>query len=89
MKRTFLVPAFTLIAVLGLAACGSSSSSATTSGSGSATTAAAAGGTFAVITVDPSNPYWKAEVDTAVAEAKKLGYSTTVDAHNNDNPSSP
>jgi len=84
MKRTFLVPAFTLIAVLGLAACGSSSSSATTSGSGSATTAAAAGGTFAVITVDPSNPYWKAEVDTAVAEAKKLGYSTTVDAHNND-----
>ena len=32
------------------------------------------GGTIAVITVDPSNPYWKAEVDTAEAESKKLGY---------------
>ena len=34
-----------------------------------------AGGTIAIITVDPSNPYWKAEVDTAEAEAKKLGYT--------------
>lgn len=42
-----------------------------------------AGGTIAIITVDPSNPYWKAEVDTAVAEAKKLGYKTTTAAHNN------
>ena len=37
----------------------------------------AAGGTIAIITVDPSNPYWKAEADTAEAEAKKLGYKTT------------
>ena len=45
---------------------------------------AAAGGTIAIITVDPSNPYWKAEVDTAVAEAAALGYETTVNAHGND-----
>lgn len=41
-------------------------------------------GTIAIITVDPSNPFWAAEVDTAVAEAEALGYSTTVNAHNND-----
>lgn len=39
---------------------------------------------IAVITVDPSNPYWKAEVDTAVADATALGYETTVNAHGND-----
>lgn len=39
---------------------------------------------MAVITVDPSNPYWKAEVDTAVRVAGELGYETTVDAHLND-----
>jgi erythritol transport system substrate-binding protein len=39
---------------------------------------------MAIITVDPSNPYWKAEIDTAQAEAKKLGYKTTVNAHTND-----
>lgn len=43
-----------------------------------------AGGTVAVITVDPSNPYWKAEVDTAVAELAALGYESTVNAHGND-----
>ena len=47
-------------------------------------TSASAGGTIAVITVDPSNPYWKAEVDTAKSEATKLGYKTTVNAHSND-----
>ena len=44
----------------------------------------AAGGTIAIITVDPANPYWKAEVDTAVATATDLGYETTVNAHGND-----
>lgn len=52
-------------------------SSATEGGGGSA------GGTIAVITVDPSNPYWKAQVDTAVAEAEALGYKTTTGAHIN------
>jgi len=46
--------------------------------------AAAGGGTIAIITVDPANPYWKAEVDTAVATATSLGYETTVNAHGND-----
>lgn len=41
-------------------------------------------GTMSVITVDPSNPYWKAEVDTAVRVASELGYGTTVNAHRND-----
>jgi erythritol transport system substrate-binding protein len=66
--------------MLSLAACGGSDSDeGSSSGSGSSK----AGGTIAVITVDPSNPYWKAEVDTAVASAKKLGYKTTVGAHEN------
>ncbi len=67
--------------LIGLTACGGNSaepgSSAAPSGGG------AAGGTIAIITVDPSNPYWKAEIDTAAAEAKKLGYKTTTAAHNN------
>ncbi|MCW2884204.1 MAG: erythritol transport system substrate-binding protein [Streptosporangiaceae bacterium] len=70
--------ALSLALIFGLAACGSSG------GSKAAASGGKAGGTFAVITVDPSNPYWKAEVDTAQSEAKKLGYSTTVNAHGND-----
>jgi erythritol transport system substrate-binding protein len=65
--------------VFGITACGGDDGGSGSSGGGSSE-----GGTFAIITVDPSNPYWKAEVDTAVAEAKKLGYQTTVDAHSND-----
>ncbi|HET9302101.1 MAG TPA: substrate-binding domain-containing protein, partial [Propionibacteriaceae bacterium] len=42
------------------------------------------GGPIAVITVDPSNPYWKAEIDTASAEFEKLGYQPTTSAHEND-----
>jgi erythritol transport system substrate-binding protein len=68
--------------LLSLTACG---------GGGSAEPAAsesagggAAGGTIAIITVDPSNPYWKAESDTAKSEAEKLGYKTTVSANKND-----
>lgn len=64
-----------------LAACGSSSDKKSDSASGGSN---AGNKTMAIITVDPSNPYWKAEIDTAQAEAKKLGYKTTVNAHNND-----
>jgi erythritol transport system substrate-binding protein len=67
--------------VVTLAACGSSGTKAA---SGSGSSGGAAGKTMAIITVDPSNPYWKAEIDTAQAEAQKLGYKTTVNAHNND-----
>jgi erythritol transport system substrate-binding protein len=63
-----------------LAACGSDDDDGDDPAGGGDT----AGGTIAVITVDPSNPYWKAEVDTAVAEAEALGYDTTVNAHLND-----
>lgn len=66
-------------AALALSACAGNTDSAPSSGS-----AAQPGGTIAIITVDPSNPYWKAEVDATTAEAKKLGYTTTVNAHNND-----
>jgi len=69
--------------VFGLAAC-SSGSSDTAADSADAGTGSAGGGLIAIITVDPANPYWKAEVDTAKAEAEALGYSTTVNAHGND-----
>jgi erythritol transport system substrate-binding protein len=74
MKRILAGIAATGLA-LSLAACGSES----TDDAGSE-----GGGTIAIITVDPSNPYWKAEADTAKAEAEKLGYKTTVSANNND-----
>jgi erythritol transport system substrate-binding protein len=64
-----------LAVMLGVAACG---------GDGGGGGSAKAGGTIAVITVDPSNPYWKAEVDTAKSEISKLGYKSTVEAHGND-----
>jgi erythritol transport system substrate-binding protein len=71
--------------MLSLAACGGGSGgSAEPAASGSAAGGDAAGKTIAIITVDPSNPYWKAEADTAKAEAEKLGYKTTVSANNND-----
>ena len=45
---------------------------------------ASAGGTISIITVDPSNPYWKTEGDVAKADAEKLGYKATVGAHKDD-----
>jgi erythritol transport system substrate-binding protein len=66
--------------LISTAACGSGSDSKSSDSSGGS---GKAGGTIAIITVDPSNPYWKAEVDTAKSEAEKLGYKTTTAAHNN------
>jgi erythritol transport system substrate-binding protein len=80
--RSIAIVAAAAAVALGLAACSSSSSSS--SAAASATTTAKSGGVIAIITVDPSNPYWKAEVVTAQAEATKLGYTTTVNAHGND-----
>ena len=68
--------------LFGLAACGGGSDPG--GEAAPAESEGAAGGTIAIITVDPSNPYWKAEADTAKAEAEKLGYTTTVSANNND-----
>lgn len=42
------------------------------------------GGEIAIITVDPSNPYWSAEVETAEQLAEEMGYSYTTGAHGND-----
>ena len=69
-----------LVLALALAACGGDDNA---SGGGEGGNESG-GGTIAIITVDPSNPYWKAEADTAQSEAKKLGYKTTVQAHEND-----
>lgn len=74
-------------ALAGLAACGNTSTPGTSAPAASTAASggggAAAGGTIAIITVDPSNPYWKAEVDTAKAAAEALGYKTTTGAHKN------
>jgi erythritol transport system substrate-binding protein len=73
--------------LISLAACGgggSSSAGGEAAPSGSAGGGGSAGGPIAVITVDPSNPYWKAEIDTAQAEFKRLGYQPTTSAHKND-----
>ncbi|MBC8093021.1 MAG: D-ribose ABC transporter substrate-binding protein [Pseudonocardia sp.] len=79
MLRPLSAAALAVVVTVGLAACGGSSDTdSADSGDDSA------GGTIAIITVDPANPYWKAEVDTAEAEAQALGYETTVNAHNND-----
>ncbi len=66
---------------LSLAACGGGGS---TAAAPAAPAGKPAGGTIAIITVDPSNPYWKAEVDTAEAQVKKAGYQSTTSAHKND-----
>lgn len=42
------------------------------------------GGEIAIITVDPSNPYWAAEVSIAEDLAEEMGYSSTTSAHGND-----
>ena len=77
MSRALLASALLVSTV----ACGSGSDTESSGDSGGGSDKA--GGTIAIITVDPSNPYWKAEVDTAKASAEKLGYKTTTAAHNN------
>jgi erythritol transport system substrate-binding protein len=76
-RLTAYISPVVLVLAFGLAACGGGGATGGSSGG-------SAGGTIAIITVDPSNPYWKAEVDTAQSEASKLGYKTTVNAHDND-----
>jgi erythritol transport system substrate-binding protein len=82
-SRTLLAGAV----LLSLAACGGGGSNGAggeAAPSESAPGGGTAGGPIAVITVDPSNPYWKAQIDTASAEFKKLGYEPTTSAHEND-----
>jgi erythritol transport system substrate-binding protein len=84
MFRKFAMLLAPLVLILGLAACGSDKSSSSSGSTSSGSSGKSGGGTIAIITVDPSNPYWKAEVDTAKSEAQKRGYKTTVQAHGND-----
>jgi erythritol transport system substrate-binding protein len=74
------------VVLLSIAACGGGGSSKPGGAAAPAESPAggSAGGPIAVITVDPSNPYWKAEIDTATAEFQKLGYQPTTSAHEND-----
>lgn len=67
---------------LSLSACAATDSPGGTDDTG--TTDGTGGGTIAIITVDPSNPYWKAEVDTAEQAAADLGYDSYTAAHGND-----
>jgi len=87
LHRRVLAPLAAGALALSLAACGGGGGgTAAPAAGGSAAPAAggSAGGTIAIITVDPSNPYWKAEVDTAQAQVQKLGYKATTSAHKND-----
>lgn len=98
MFRKIITAALTVTVGVGLAACGSSGSTSTsgstTTPSGVPSSAssssagggggAAAGGEIDLITVDESNPFWKAEAATAAAEIKKLGYTSNVSQHLND-----
>jgi erythritol transport system substrate-binding protein len=84
-SRSLLVGAV----LISMAACGGGGGSSSAGGQASPAGSAAggggtAGGPIAVITVDPSNPYWKAEIDTATSEFKRLGYQPTTSAHKND-----
>ena len=79
MTRTLLASAL----LIGTTACGSGSDDGGSGGGDASGGSGKSGGTIAIITVDPSNPYWKAEVDTAKSSAEKLGYKTTTAAHNN------
>jgi erythritol transport system substrate-binding protein len=74
------------VSALALAACGSSNSSSSSSSgsSGGSSGAKKAGGLVAVITPAVDNPFFKAEADAAVAEAKKLGYTTSAASHDDD-----
>ena len=84
LAASLLVSALTLC----LAACGGGGESGS-GGAGQPSAAPAAGGdaagkTIAFITVDPSNPYWKAESDTAEAAIRKAGYQVQTSAHKNE-----
>ena len=82
MKRSILsTVAATAAAGLVLTACGGD-----TDGNGAANGDGGdgSGGEIAIITVDPSNPYWAAEVSIAEDLAEEMGYSTTTSAHGND-----
>jgi erythritol transport system substrate-binding protein len=84
VRRRVTAPLLATALALSVAACGGGGGAAAPGPTSAPAEQKAAGGTVAIITVDPSNPYWKAEIDTAEAELKKAGYQTTTSAHKND-----
>lgn len=79
MKRKIIaamIAAFTIVSAAGCAA------NTDTAGAGSAS--GEAGGLIAIITPALENPFYKAETDAALAEAKKLGYETSTGSHDDD-----
>ncbi|NDK31635.1 D-ribose ABC transporter substrate-binding protein [Nesterenkonia haasae] len=82
MKRSIKSTiAATAAAGLVLTACGGDESG---NGGGNGEGEEGSGGEIAIITVDPSNPYWAAEVSIAEDLAEEMGYTTTTSAHGND-----
>ncbi|TLP95852.1 substrate-binding domain-containing protein [Nesterenkonia salmonea] len=80
MKRSIKSTiAATAAAGLVLTACGGDDT-----GNGAGDGEEGSGGEIAIITVDPSNPYWAAEVSIAEDLAEEMGYTTTTSAHGND-----
>ncbi|MDR0591965.1 MAG: D-ribose ABC transporter substrate-binding protein [Bifidobacteriaceae bacterium] len=72
-------------AVVLIASCSSPTSTpSTASGAPSGGQTNAAGGYVAIITTVLENPYWDAESLTAQKELEALGYTTDINAHNND-----
>ena len=87
VRRRVTAPVLAAALALSVAACGGGGGGTAAPAPGSQAPAAggnAAGGTIAMITVDPSSPYWKAELDTAQEQIKKAGYQVTTAAHKND-----
>ncbi|WP_327581059.1 D-ribose ABC transporter substrate-binding protein [Nonomuraea sp. NBC_00507] len=66
-----------------LAACGSGGDQTAISAK-PASGSAAAGGLIAIITPSHDNPFFKAEAESAKAQAEKLGYQTSVASHDDD-----
>ena len=62
----------------------SSASASPTSPTSSTSSTSSKGGLMSIIVNDPSNPYWLAEGNVALAEAKALGYTATVGASKGD-----
>jgi erythritol transport system substrate-binding protein len=78
----------TLLAAAAVALVAGCSPAPTAAPSGDVSTPATggdtAGGYVAIITTVLENPYWDAESQTAKAELEALGYTTDINAHNND-----
>ena len=66
------------------AASTSSAAAASPTAAASSATTASGGGLIVIITPSPDNVFFKAEQDSAAAEATKLGYQTLVVSHGDD-----